>query len=757
MQSRKAAFACSLQQLNQTLSRILSYMTPTDITSHSETFNRLIDKCRIHDAINMVKTLAEQSLAWEISDEIKKIDDSYRYLLQYAVDGVDDPGRNDIYKQIVASLDLAFNRLVRKLKMQNATTGYYVTARRMGATTLGNVIEAYRRRLKTADAFSNAISGVDALEAQKQIEQNEIDIFDRVWTSYPLVADDTTCLANFITDDATPRHIKILTISALMLGLLDFADNSRLKLLAEIYSRTAGDEILGPTALTCLVLGLYLTRNSRHDSSTEARIDALKDIPSLKSDLRIICMELIRTRDTERLTRSMTNEIVPGMQKIKPEIEKRMAGRKVENLDINDIEDNPEWQELLDKSGIADKIKELFEAQEEGGDIMMASFSHLKSAPFFYTVANWFMPFHTGHSLLGKLGENGEAIGSLIGSASFMCDSDKYSSVLLFGSIDKKMKDMMLSNFNQHVMLDDQVKNSTLNLAPDRRRHVVNKYVQNLYRFFFLFRRKDDFTNPFAGEINLTEVKFLRDNLVGDEILSLVAEFYFSHKYYKEALGVFNIIDTYSFPDATRYQKTGLCYQRLGDIDNALSFYERAELLNADSLWTIRRLAACCRLSGNFERALGYYRRIEEQEPESAAVASHIGNCLLMLDRFDEAVKAFYKADYLSGSTAQSLRRLAWAQLCAGSFDAAAASYGKLIAGSDTTAEDFLNAGHLSLAVNNLSRAVDNYSACVRMHGNKFTLYLNSMRADTPTLLKLGINPDIIPLIIDSVAYRTDS
>ena len=37
--------------------------------------------------------------------------------------------------------------------------------------------------------------------------------------------------------------------------------------------------------------------------------------------------------------------------------------------DINALEENPEWQEMLDKSGITDKLKELTDLQMEGADV----------------------------------------------------------------------------------------------------------------------------------------------------------------------------------------------------------------------------------------------------------------------------------------------------------------------------------------------------------------------------------------------------
>lgn len=87
---------------------------------------------------------------------------------------------------------------------------------------------------------------------------------------------------------------------------------------------------------------------------------------------------------------------------MKPEIEKRIKGDFGQGVDPMDMEENPEWQDFLESSGIADRMKELSEIQEEGGDVLMGTFSQLKSFPFFYSPANWFRPFHADNSVVAQ-------------------------------------------------------------------------------------------------------------------------------------------------------------------------------------------------------------------------------------------------------------------------------------------------------------------------------------------------------------------
>jgi len=66
-------------------------------------------------------------------------------------------------------------------------------------------------------------------------------------------------------------------------------------------------------------------------------------------------------------------------------------------------EKNPEWQKIIDESGLSDKLQELSELQMEGADVFHSTFSNLKSHPFFLEMSNWHLPFDPRHSSLESL------------------------------------------------------------------------------------------------------------------------------------------------------------------------------------------------------------------------------------------------------------------------------------------------------------------------------------------------------------------
>lgn len=81
--------------------------------------------------------------------------------------------------------------------------------------------------------------------------------------------------------------------------------------------------------------------------------------------------------------------------KLRPEILKKLREGGGE-IDAAMLENNPEWEELLDRNGLTKKMQELSEMQSDGADLMMVTFSNLKQFPFFNKAVNWFLPFDRG-------------------------------------------------------------------------------------------------------------------------------------------------------------------------------------------------------------------------------------------------------------------------------------------------------------------------------------------------------------------------
>ena len=719
-----------------------------------------LEQKRLRDAFVELKHMSQSAMAWEISDEICRLEDSYKLMLNYATQGVDDPSRSVLYNNIVNDVRLLLDRVARQRLAVEEPTLYFNTLRCVQLRqneSIASLLDEYYKISDKASIYNMIVSdelnsqSQDSFEAKERLEQQ---IFNRIWVTFPFKNIDEETLISLFNSNNVSQHFQELIVSALLMGLIEYYDPRKLKILLVAYKSDYQE--VSVKALVAILLTMYMYSNRINDEKLLNHIAAIKEDDKWNSDVKTAYIELVRTRDTERISKKMQDELIPEMLKLRPDIYKKINDSTA-MIDMSSIEENPEWEEMLQKSGITDKIKELSQLQEEGSDVFMSTFSHLKTFPFFSEISNWFMPFSLDHSLVKRtLGSDVSVIGDIIENAPFLCNSDKYSFLLSLGSIPQHQRQLMLSQFEQQREAISGAGMSMMSLTqPGQRKNLINKYLQDLYRFFKLYRRKGEFFDLFAQQINLVNIPMLSDDLDDVDTLMLVAEFYFRRKYYSEALDVYKSISEKVPPSAQIFQKIGYCYHQLGNVKSALTYYEQAELLNAESLWTLRRIAACYRSLDNPKMALSYYERIAKEKSDDLNVAMNIGHCYLELGEYNEAIKNYYKVEFLDEKSTRAWRPLAWCLLLSGDYDQSRAYYDRILS-DNPTMEDYLNMGHLALVKRDISLAIDYYKRSIDNDSSKIDTLINSLNKDESYLIKIGVDVSLIPFIIDALLYSID-
>lgn len=734
-------------------------MIHQEINNHKGRIFKFVKNKRLQNAFKELRLLASELNSWELNDEINRTEDSYRMMLKYTIDGINDPLRADVYNTILNAIYRLVDIISREsLKKKQSSKIYFSTLRFLEIQhdgSLSQMIASYTQKSGNASLY-NLVAGTSEQNnlnsLRVSLEQLESRIFNKLWVTYPLNTEDITAVNDALFSPVLPSHFRHLLISALFLGLMEYYDESRIHILLNAYQN--GDESMKIKALCVTLIAMYFHNDRLAGKKLQNHIDAIKELPQWHDDLKMIFLQLIRTRDTERINRKMQDELLPEMMKLRPDIYKKINDSSA-ILDMQSIEENPEWQEMLENSGIADKMKELSEMQQEGSDVFMSTFAHLKSYPFFSTASNWFLPFHLEQTeVTDALGLNGMVLGELIASSPFLCNSDKYSFALSMKSVPEEQRQLMLSQLNAQNLNVAELQNTELMGAKKSKENIANKYIQDLYRFFKLFRHKKDFHDPFADTMNLTNINLLHKEFEDADTLTFIGEFYFNRRYFNDALALFDKLQHKIPPSAQLFQKIGYALQQTNDIAGALKYYEQSELLNSENLWTLRRIAACHKLLGNTNKALSYYKRIETTKQDDTAVALNIGHCLMELEKYDEALKYYYKVEFLDEKSMRAWRPIAWCSLVSNDLAQSRAYYNR-ICENNPTAIDFLNMGHLELISGNFHDAVKRYNESIASDNGNTENFISSFYSDAKYLTKLGITADIMPFIIDAVLYET--
>ena len=622
---------------------------------------------------------------------------------------------------LVLSAYVLTDRVSDRLAGQVSPSQYYGWKRYASASRTGISLSS---QFDVCDNEINDLSLALLLSEQEQdfskiqslkhrIEDTAGNLFMDIWTNYPAAEEDYRSLREALFTDRFPDTFVSLLLSAVLLNLLHRFDEQKLLILLDGYRHSSPE--IQMRSLCCALIVMYIYRERLPLlKSLRNRLDALCEEPKFKTDVRNIFLQFIKSQETEKITRKMNEELLPEMMKLGPSLYKKIRQEDLMN-DINALEENPEWQ-----------LKELTDLQMEGADVFMSTFSHLKSFPFFQSIQNWFLPFNPDHTALSGVlsGKGGDMFKKMISASALLCNSDKYSFCLSLAQVPESQRDLMMGQFSAENAAVQEMEKEELMKKEISRENISNRYIQDLYRFFKLYIRRTEFTDPFAGHINLLHVSVLNPLLSDSDSLRLIGEYYFRRGYYVEALELFERLSAAYHSDSEIYQKIGFCYQKKGDYANALEAFLKAEIISPDNFWTIRRIATCYRNMKKPEMALSYYHRAEKIQPENLSVQMNIGHCYVEQKDYEEALKRYYEK----------------------------------ILDDKPVSLDYFNAGHVEFSLGHIRKAIDYYRRSIELDNGDSAKFLSNFKQDAPDLIASGIAASDMPILLDQLMYGiTDS
>ncbi len=740
-------------------------MTIIEINKISNETGRLLDQGAISQAFSTLLPLIDASGRDDFHGEFTSLSGSYELMLKYMSQGIVDSQRHAILAHIIRALYVLRDRCVIHLSQPSSHEVFYARRRELEMTPLRGLIDEYREHLRGLDLIQHAEPAnrdvAAEMEQRQKCESTETRLFNKVWSTYPTPAEDIQQLKSFMLDSDMPAHTRALTVSALLVGMMKFYDENKLLLLLDIYSLSQNNDIQ-LRALTAALLTMMCYRvRVNYSPGIDNRIKLIKDLPHFSHDLWSVQQQMARQRTTTKVTQRIREELIPGIMKMSPDLFKKLKDQQ-SPIDISDLEANPEWKDLLDESGITRKMEEFNQLQSEGSDVFISTFAHLKTFPFFQTMSNWFLPFHSNQSVVAEaLGED-SALLDVIGDAPYLCNSDKYSFCLSLGAMGAQRRQLLQGQLQEQNAALHEALRAELPDERKRRDDIINKYVMDLYRFFNLFSRRREFFPAFADDMNMLRLPMLGELTSNRRMVTLLAEFYLKNGFYDDAVAYYERLldkDNEHSDAGTSpviYQKLAFAHQSAGHLHEALDNYLRYELADGDDAWNLKHIAACYRALKDFDRALTYYNKAQALQPDNVSLCLNIGHCLLEQGKTAEALKQYFKADFMPEAKHRAWRPIAWCSLLEGNFDRALSYYDKIIADDKPSAEDLLNRGHVLLCQGKIKEAIAQYAESLRRGGGSKADFAKAMHADASTLQAHGISSEDICLIADASIMAGD-
>lgn len=735
-------------------------MTVAEANSLYEKITGQILGNSLREAFSNLTYLIQQNGFGLAYDQLNELESNYRYLLRFRLEGYADPNREKIYSDLRRkALELTDEAWTLWMSMRSPQMYYELvrSSRTDNSPDVESLIEELGKtgeKLTLVELASEKESReVQAAQLNEFREKTARTIFQKIWISGDWGIKELAFYRDTFNDISIMEYEKALFVSAIFLSLLQRFDEEKILLLIELCSNFEPEVSQRAVVATSVILYIYDRRLPFYPSIGN-KIDSVMESDDLKKSFVRVFYQLVRSKDTENVTKKMQEEILPEMTRFGSVIQDKL--RQEESEDASD-EFNPDWKNMIEDAGFSVKMQEFSDMQLEGIDVYMSTFSGQKFYPFFNEAANWFLPFYKEHSSLSSLFENkpkeGMSILDAVLKSGFLCSSDKYSFCFNVLQIPSKYRDTMATSLGADTEVYDEYSKSETSMNPAfQKEQISNRYIQDLYRFFNLFGKKRDFRNIFSLVLDLQNTVIFGRSLNTEDTLKKIGQLYFKNKNYSQALQIIDTLLETSEIDAELLQRKGYCLQQLDRREEALDAYLQADLVQPDSLWTLKRIAACYRFEKNPDKAMEYYKKAEKLAPDNVILLFNIGHTLVDAGKYSEALNLYFKAELLSEESLKTWRPIAWCSMMCGKYEQAGKYYEKIM-NHNPGIDDYLNAGHLEWCKGSPLKAIDIYKLGIRSMHITYMEFLELFKKDFKVLKSLGIPEDEIPFVRDELFY----
>jgi len=724
-----------------------------------------LSKRQLKETFELLMKLVVNMQDWQMSEKLSELETNYKYMLHYQFEDVVDLQRETIYNNILRSLYEYTDDATDELLAIDSSNIFYEKLR-LNAISAPSTLDKIQHEIKNIWESSSLLDLLDDGDSKKvqqrdlavKRERLEMELFNSVFIAPRASAKTEEDYKSFLSSDSIPEREKCLFISAVTMNLFHRFDGRKISVLMEACKSINPNINRRAIVGLIIILQMYDARWQLYPEC-QFQLDALSENEIFRKSVLSIIKQLIRSRETEEISRKLTEEIIPEMMKFNS-----LAGKKLNMQDLmgeTDFADkNPDWKKELEDSGLANKLQEYSNLQMEGADVFHSTFAGLKNFPFFREMSNWFLPFDINYSELQSLTFEKDGLSGLLKTAvlssGHMCDSDKYSFALSMLQIPSGQRQMMLSRFGEETEQIKELQKEAEAMNPAINEDIIsNQYIQDLYRFFKLFRYKNNFFDIFKLRLNFYDKKSIAPLISDKESMTQIANYCFDKNFFAEAEAVYLKIIEYGIDNESDiWQRLGYCRQMLNQLQGALDAYLQAELLSPQNPWIIKRIAQVYKSLKDPQHSLEYYRRASQLNPDNLNIELNIGHCYLELGDYEKALNCYFKIEVLDSKTNKAWRPIAWTAFLLQKFDVARKYYKKILA-EKPNVHDYLNAGHVELCLDNKKNALEFYLNAVQKT-DSFEQFIKLFEEDKKGLTDMGINMSLFPLLFDELRYKLD-
>ena len=646
----------------------------------------------IGDIISKIggQTILSYSPSAETFDAIAT---DYELMMNYMLTGMADPSRAELYAQLVLRTYKLLGNIEMGLRLQHdadALSLFGGDVRPLDVRDIREKLEAYVSEMALLSLDSQEQQDVKSRDIasrhQQFLSETFINIVGSAQWSHELASDMLALILSPTIDSIDAQ----LLISAIMMGALFVADVEKVLTLMCIYEQ-AQSEKLRQRAL----VGWVFCLDKDALASLQPIDNKLTDLllrQQVRDDLLELQMQIVYCQNAERDEERIRKEVMPTLMSNQSYEITKFGIKEKDDDTLEDIlnPDNEERKMEELESG----IQKIMDMQRQGVDIYFGGFSKMKRFGFFYTFANWFMPFYAEHPQLQHL--SADFLNSTYMKAMFeqgpFCDSDKYSFVLGLSSVFDQLPENireMLKNGEATLGIVGTDTNQKMTPAYYRR-----LYLQDLYRFFKINNYQRAFYNPFEErEGHMLLANEIYRSALHDQALRMV-RFLYQRQMYKEAKAL--LMPYYDSTNVGDISLRALLAMKQGEYVIAEGLYQKAYEQEPTNEHLLKGYAMSAFYSGDFDDAAQLFEQLLENQPDNRKYKLNLAISYINNGKVEEGVKLLFELNYKFPADVNIKRALAWGFLYTGQLEKAVKLYAEIIADESASAVDYLNAGYSS-------------------------------------------------------------
>ena len=631
----------------------------------------------------------------------------YELMMNYMLTGMADPSRAELYAQLVLRTYKLLGNIEMGLRLQHdadALSLFGGGVKPLDARDIREKLEAYVSEMALLSLDSQEQQDVTSRDIasrhQQFLSETFINIVGSAQWSHELASDMLALILSPTIDSIDAQ----LLISAVMMGALFVADVEKVLMLMCIYEQ-AQSEKLRQRALVgwafCLDKDALISLQPIDNKLTDLLLRQ-----QVRDDLLELQMQIVYCQNAERDEERIRKEVMPTLMSNQSYEITKFGIKEKDDDSLEDIlnPDNEERKMEELESG----IQKIIDMQRQGADIYFGGFSKMKRFGFFYTFANWFMPFYAEHPQLQHL--SADFLNSTYMKAMFeqgpFCDSDKYSFVLGLSSVFDQLPENireMLKNGEATLGIVGTDTNQKMTPAYYRR-----LYLQDLYRFFKINNYQRAFYNPFEErEEHMLLANEIYRSALHDQALRMV-RFLYQRRMYKEAKAL--LMPYYDGSNVGDISLRALLAMKQGEYVIAEGLYQKAYEKEPSNEHLLKGYAMSAFYSGDFDDAVQLFEQLLESQPDSRKYKLNWAISYINNGKVDEGVKLLYELNYKFPADVNIKRALAWGFLYTGQLEKAVKLYAEIIADESASAVDYLNAGYSSWFDKRVGEAAERFA-----------------------------------------------